>query len=146
MSEIASKANSRPSSSLTQPLVKKGGDAAHEMLFAALFGGVVATETVADPMVGGLPPVNADADTDDAAVLSGRRKSDGLPFASSDGGRRICGAHRSKYSSSDIAPIIIDDADDADDDLAVVVFRLPPLPVDSCCCAATMAEGGRCKA
>ena len=66
MSEIASKANSRPSSSLTQPLVKKGGDAAHEMLFAALFGGVVAAETVADPMVGGLTPVNADvvADTD----------------------------------------------------------------------------------
>ena len=64
MSEIASKANSRPSSSLAQPLVKKGGDAAHEMLFAALFGGVVAAETDADPMVGGLAPVNADADTD----------------------------------------------------------------------------------
>ena len=64
MSEIASKANSRPSSSLAQPLVKKGGDAAHEMLFAALFGGVVAAETDGDPMVGGLAPVNADADTD----------------------------------------------------------------------------------
>ena len=62
MSEIASKANSRPSSSLAQPLVKKGGDAAHEMLFAALFGGVVAAETDADPMVGGLAPVNADTD------------------------------------------------------------------------------------
>ena len=60
MSEIASKANSRPSSSPAQPLVKKGGDAAHELLFASLFGGVVAAETVADPMVGG--PVNADAD------------------------------------------------------------------------------------
>ena len=64
MSEIASKANSRPSSSLAQPLVKKGGDVAHEMLFAALFGGVVAAETDTDPMVGGLSPVNADADTD----------------------------------------------------------------------------------
>ena len=64
MSEIASKANSRPSSSLAQPLVKKGGDGAHEMLFTALFGGVVAAETDADPMVGGLAPVNADADTD----------------------------------------------------------------------------------
>ena len=64
MSEIASKANSRPSSSLAQPLVKKGGDAAHEMLFAALFGGVVAAETDADPMVGGLAPFNADAETD----------------------------------------------------------------------------------
>ena len=46
------------------PLVKKGGDAAHEMLFAALFGGVVAAETDTDPMVGGLAPINADADTD----------------------------------------------------------------------------------
>ena len=64
MSEIASKANSRPSSSLAQPLVKKGGDAAQEMLFAALFGGVVAAETDADLMVGGLSPVNADVDTD----------------------------------------------------------------------------------
>ena len=43
-------------------MVKKGGDAAHELLFASLFGGVVAAETVADPMVGGLTPVNADAD------------------------------------------------------------------------------------
>jgi flagellar hook-length control protein FliK len=33
-------------------------------LFAALFGGVVAAETDADPMVGGLAPTNADADTD----------------------------------------------------------------------------------
>ena len=64
MSEIASKANSGPSSGLAQPLVKKGGDAAHEMFFAALFGGVVAAETDADPMVDGLAPVNADADTD----------------------------------------------------------------------------------
>ena len=64
MSEIASKANSRPSSSLAQPLVKKGDDAAHEMLFAALFGGVVAAETDVDPILGGLAPVNADANTD----------------------------------------------------------------------------------
>jgi len=64
MSEIASKANSKLSSGLAQPLVKKGDDAAHEMLFAALFGGVIAAETDADPMVGGLAPVNADADTD----------------------------------------------------------------------------------
>ena len=64
MSEIASKANSRPSSGLVQPLVKKGGDPAHEVLFAALFGGVVAAETDADPMACGLATVNADADTD----------------------------------------------------------------------------------
>ena len=64
MSEIASKANSRPTSSLAQPLVKKGGDANQEILFAVLFGGVVAAETEADLSVGGLEPVNADADND----------------------------------------------------------------------------------
>ena len=64
MSEIASKANSRPGSSLAQPLIKKGGNSAHEMLFAALFGGVVKAETDADPMEGGLAPVNADVDAD----------------------------------------------------------------------------------
>ena len=34
------------------------------MLFAALFGGVVAAETNTDPMTCELAPVNADADTD----------------------------------------------------------------------------------
>ena len=64
MSEIASKANSRPSFGLAQPLVKKGGDAAHEILFAALFGGADTAETDTDPMLGGLAPINADADPD----------------------------------------------------------------------------------
>ena len=64
MSEIASKPNSGPSASLAQPFAKKGAGAEHDLLFAALFGGVVAAETDADPMVGGLAPVNADADTD----------------------------------------------------------------------------------
>ena len=64
MSEIASKANSTPSSSLAQPLVKKGGDATQEILFAVLFGGVAAAETGADLTVGGLGPVDADADND----------------------------------------------------------------------------------
>ena len=64
MSEIASKANNRPSASLAQTLVKKGGDTTHEILFAALFGGFVAVETNTDPMTCDLAPVNADADTD----------------------------------------------------------------------------------
>lgn len=64
MSEIASKANSKLSSSLAQPIVKKGGDAAQEMLFAALFGGVAAVETDADPIVGGVGPVNSDVNKD----------------------------------------------------------------------------------
>ena len=64
MSEIASKPNTGPSASLAQPFAKKSAGAEHDMLFAALFGGVVVAETDADPMVGGLAPVNADADTD----------------------------------------------------------------------------------
>lgn len=64
MSEIASKANTRTSPSLAQPLVKKGGDTAHEMLFAAFFGGVVAAETTADDMVGGSSLVNTNTDSD----------------------------------------------------------------------------------
>lgn len=66
MSEIASKANSRPSSSQAQTLVKKSGDAAHEMVFAELFGGVIVAETQVDPLLGGLAPVNADAHTDNS--------------------------------------------------------------------------------
>jgi len=64
MSEIASKPNTGPSASLAQPFAKKGAGAEHDLLFAALFGGVVAAETDTDPMVGGLAPVTADADTD----------------------------------------------------------------------------------
>ena len=63
MSEIASKANTGPSASLAQPFAKKGAGAEHDLLFAALFGGVVAAETDTDPMAGGLAPVDADADT-----------------------------------------------------------------------------------
>ena len=64
MSEIAAKADNRPGSSLAQPMVKKGDDAEHEMLFAALFGGVIAAETDVDPILGGLAPLSADANTD----------------------------------------------------------------------------------
>ena len=90
MSEIASKASSRTSSSLAHPLVKKGDDAAHEVLFAALFGGVIAAENDVDPILGGLTPVNADANADAnpdgnldilaamqavAAMMTGRREA-----------------------------------------------------------------------
>ena len=64
MSEIASKADSRPTSSLVQPLVKRGYDAANEMLFAALFGGVIGAEIDVDPILGGVAPANADANAD----------------------------------------------------------------------------------
>ena len=41
MSEIASKPNTGPSASLAQPFAKKSAGAEHDLLFAALFGGVV---------------------------------------------------------------------------------------------------------
>ena len=47
MSEIASKSNTGPSASLAQPFAKKGAGAEHDLLFAALFGGVVAAGAVA---------------------------------------------------------------------------------------------------
>ena len=102
MSEIASKTNARPSSSLAQPFVKKGGDAAHEMLFAALFGGVVAAEPDADPMIGGLGPVNADADTDanpdgNSDILAAMQA-----VAAMMAGQR--GTGRSSESEADAAP------------------------------------------
>ena len=60
MSEIASKANAGNSSSMAQPLAKKGSHTTHEMLFAALFGGVVAAETEPDSEVSDITPVNTD--------------------------------------------------------------------------------------
>ncbi|MGA1022305.1 MAG: flagellar hook-length control protein FliK [Candidatus Puniceispirillaceae bacterium] len=113
MSEIASKANARPSSSLAQPFVKKGGDAAHEMLFAALFGGVVAAEPDADPMIGGLGPVNADADTDanpdgNSDILAAMQA-----VAAMMAGQR--GTGRSSESEADVASqddILLVDEDD----------------------------------
>ncbi len=63
MSEIASKANAGTSSSLAQPFVKNSGDTTHEMLFAALFGGVVAAENNSDPMAEGIAPVDADTES-----------------------------------------------------------------------------------
>ena len=91
MSEIASKPNTGPSASLAQPSAKKGAGAEHELLFAALFGGVVAVEADTDPIADGLAAVSADADTDAnpdgnsdilaamqavAAMMSGRRGTD----------------------------------------------------------------------
>ena len=91
MSEIGSKPNTGPSANLAQPLAKKSAGVEHDLLFAALFGGVVAAETDIDPMAGGLAPVNADANTDAnpegnsdilaamqavAAMMSGQRGTD----------------------------------------------------------------------
>ena len=64
MSEIASKPNTGTSASSAQLFAKKAAGAEHDLLFAALFGGVVAAETDTDPMAGGFAPVNVDADTD----------------------------------------------------------------------------------
>ena len=62
MSQIASKPNTGAGSSLAQPFAKKGAATEHDVLFAALFGGVVATQSDADPLAAELNPARADAD------------------------------------------------------------------------------------
>ena len=99
MPEIASKANSRTSYSLAQALVKKDDDAAHEIFFATLLGGVIAAETDVDPILGSLAPVTADANADAnldgnsdilaamqalAAMVSGQRGAGGSIGLGSD--------------------------------------------------------------
>ena len=64
MSEIASKPNTGAGSSLPQPFAKKGAATENDVMFAALFGGVVATQSDADPLAAELSPAHADADAD----------------------------------------------------------------------------------
>ena len=49
MSEIASKPNTGPNASLSQPAAKNGAGAEHDLLFASFFGGVLATGAITNP-------------------------------------------------------------------------------------------------
>jgi hypothetical protein len=62
MSEIASKPYTEAGSSLAPPFAKKGAATEHDVMFAALFGGVVATQSDAEPLAAELNPAHADAD------------------------------------------------------------------------------------
>jgi flagellar hook-length control protein FliK len=64
MSEIASKPYTEAGSSLAPPFAKKGAATEHDVMFAALFGGVVATQSDAEPLAAELNPAHADADAD----------------------------------------------------------------------------------
>ena len=64
MSEIASKPYAEAGSSLAPPFAKKGAATEHDVMFAALFGGVVATQSDAEPLAAELNPAHADADAD----------------------------------------------------------------------------------
>ena len=64
MSEIASKPNTGASSSLVQPLNKKATASEHDLLFAALFGGVVTSETDESPSEVQLTPTGLVSDGD----------------------------------------------------------------------------------
>ena len=64
MSEIASKPYTEAGSSLAPPFAKKGATTEHDVMFAALFGGVVATQSDAEPLAAELNPAHADADAD----------------------------------------------------------------------------------
>jgi flagellar hook-length control protein FliK len=65
MSEIASKPYIEAGSSLAQPLAKKGAATEHDVMFAALFGGIVATQSDAEPLAAelNLAHTGADANT-----------------------------------------------------------------------------------
>jgi flagellar hook-length control protein FliK len=64
MSEIASKPYTEAGSSLAPPFAKKGAATEHDVMFAALFGGVVATQSDGEPLAAELNPAHADADAD----------------------------------------------------------------------------------
>ena len=64
MSEIASKTYTEAGSSLAQPFAKKGAATEHDVMFAALFGGVVATQSDAEPLAAELKLAHAGADAD----------------------------------------------------------------------------------
>ena len=57
MSEIASKPYTEAGSSLAPPFAKKGAATEHDVMFAALFGGVVATQSDAEPTERGACPL-----------------------------------------------------------------------------------------
>lgn len=60
MSEIASNTNTGPSSNLAQPIQKKDVGAGHELMFAALFVGVVDTEVNTDGILSDQTPDGTD--------------------------------------------------------------------------------------
>ena len=64
MSEIASKPYTEAGSSLAPPFAKKGAATEHDVMFAALFGGVVAIQSDAEPLAAELSPAHANADAD----------------------------------------------------------------------------------
>ena len=129
MSEIASKANSGPSSSLTQPSVTKGGDAAHEMLFAALFGSVVAVEPDSDTMLGGIAQANANADSDGSPDGNSDILSAMQAVAVMMSGKR--GAGQEGKLSAESERLVIDDSVIADDDDTVGAnpMMIGPMPL-----------------
>ena len=114
MSEIASKANTRTNPSLAQPLVKKADNTTPEMLFAALFGGVVAAENDADSTLGGISLVNTDTGSDanlngDSNVLAAMQAVAAMMY-----GQRGVGAKDELSADSD-KPMMDDSLIDEDD-------------------------------
>ena len=69
MSEIASKPYTEAGSSLAPPFAKKGAATEHDVMFAALFGGVVATQSDAEPLAADLNPAHADTNPDGNADI-----------------------------------------------------------------------------
>jgi flagellar hook-length control protein FliK len=111
MSEIASKPYIEAGSSLAQPLAKKGAATEHDVMFAALFGGVVATQSDAEPLAAelSLAHTGADANTNPdentdilmpmqavAAILSGqpaKRQNSDINTADGEVGDALTNTH-----------------------------------------------------
>ena len=111
MSEIASKPYTEAGSSLAQPLAKKGAATEHDVMFAALFGGVVAAQSDAEPLAAelNLAHTGADANTNPdentdilmpmqavAAILSGqpaKRQNSDINTADGEVGDALTNTH-----------------------------------------------------
>ena len=134
MSEIASKPYTGAGSSLAQPFAKKGAATEHDVMFAALFGGVVTTQNDADPLAAELGPTHADADANPdgntdillamqavAAMLSGqpaKRQNSDTNAAGGEAGDVLPVAH-------DTAPIL----DQIDQDQLANPVMVGPMPL-----------------
>lgn len=154
MSEIASKPYTEAGSSLAPPFAKKGATTEHDVMFAALFGGVVATQSDAEPLAAELNPAHADADADAnpdgntdilmamqavAAMLSGqpaKRQNSDLNAADGEAGGEVGG------EAGDALPDALTDAltdahgiasvsDQLDQEQLVNPAMIGPMPLQS---------------
>lgn len=101
MSEIASKTNNGPNSSLSQPAAQKGTGDEHDLLFAALFGGVVATGPISGPEADTMA-VGPNFATADPVVVS-KKDEDASILASMESVAAMISGYRGKGQKSELS-------------------------------------------